>query len=255
MSNRQLIKTAYVWVLTALLACGLWVIAGQAGIRNQGQNSNNQNQNGNSNTGNQNQNQNQNANRSQNRNDNTRATGEQAGMGAMSSQDQKFLMDAAMSGLKEVELGRVAAQQGTSDQVKQFGQMMVDHHTKANTELMSLASSKGVTLPTALDDKHREDVTKLSARSGAEFDREFSKMMLKDHDKAVSMFEKQSEKGGDADVKAFAAKALPTLQEHLRAARALPGNQRGNSNDNSNSNSNRGTRNANGNSNGNANRP
>ena len=242
MSNQQLIKKAHIWVLTALLAGGLWAIAGKAGIRNQGQNSNNQNQNGNSNsnTGNSNQNQNE------NRNDNSRATGEQAGMSAMSSQDQKFLMDAAMSGMKEVQLGRWAAQKGTSEEIKKFGQMMVDHHTKANTELMSLAASKGITLPTALDNKHQADVTKLSSRTGAEFDREFAKMMLKDHDKAVNMFEKQSEKGADADLKAFAAKALPTLQEHLQQARALPGNQRGNSNDNSNSNSN---------SNGNSNRP
>ena len=259
MSNKQLIKSAHIWVLTALLACGLWAIAGKAGIRNQGQNSNNQNQNGNSNTGNSNQNQNRNqnqnengnTNRSQNRNDNTRASGEQAGMASMSSQDQKFLMEAAMSGMKEVEAGRIAAQQGTSDQVKQFGQMMVDHHTKANTELMSLASSKGITLPTALDDKHRSEVTKLSGMSGADFDREFSKMMVKDHDKAVDKFEKQSTRGADADLKAFAANALPTLREHLQLARALPANQSGNRNDNSN----RGSRNANGNSNANSNRP
>jgi putative membrane protein len=242
MSNQQLIKKAHIWVLTALLASGLWAMAGKAGIRDQGQNSNNQNQNGNGNSNagnsNQNQNENRNQNRSQNPNDNSRATGEQAGMSAMSSQDQKFLMDAAMSGMKEVQLGRWAAQKGTSEEIKKFGQMMVDHHSKANTELMSLASSKGITLPTELDNKHQADVAKLSSRTGADFDREFAKMMLKDHDKAVDMFEKQSEKGADADLKAFAAKALPTLQEHLQQARALPGNQRGNSNDNSNSNSN-----------------
>lgn len=255
MSNQQLIRSAHIWVLTAIIASGVWVIASKAGIRSPGQNPNqNQNQNGNSNSNsntanqNQNQNQNQNANRSANRNDNSRATGEHAGM---SSQDHKFLMDAGMSGLKEVELGRLAAQQGASDAVKQFGQRMVDDHSKANTELASLASSKGMTLPTAVDDKHRADVTKLSAMSGADFDRAFAKMMLKDHQKAVDLFEKQSTKGADADLKAFAAKTLPTLQEHLQMARALPGNQRGNSN----SNSNRGSSNVNGNSNSNSNRP
>jgi putative membrane protein len=114
---------------------------------------------------------------------------------------------------------------------------------------MTLASSKGITLPTTLDDKHREQVTKLSAMSGAEFDRAYSKMMLKDHEKDVSEFEKQSTKAGDADIKAFAGKTLPTLQEHLSMARALPGNERsGNSNSNSN-------RNGNMNGNGNSNRP
>ena len=126
---------------------------------------------------------------------------------------------------------------------------MVDDHSKANEELMSLASSKGMTLPTALDEKHQKDVTKLSAMSGAEFDRAYSRMMLSDHNKDVKEFEKQSTKGGDADLKAFASKTLPTLQEHLQMARALPGNQgAGNSNSNSG-----GSRNSSSNKNSNSN--
>jgi putative membrane protein len=253
MNNQQLIKSAHIWFLTVLLACGAVAIAVKAGIRIQEQNSNqNSNSNSNSNTGNANSSQNRNANRSGNRNSaNTSATGEQTGMsGAMNSKDRDFLMDAAMGGLMEVELGRLAAQQGASDAVKQFGQRMVDDHSKANTELMTLATSKGVTLPTAIDDKHRQEVTKLSAMSGADFDRAYSKMMLKDHEKDVSEFEKQSMKGTDPDVKAFASKTLPTLQEHLTMVRALPGNERSGGNSNRSMNSNR-----NMNGNGNSNRP
>lgn len=253
MTNRQLIKTAHVWALTALLAFGLWAIAGKAGIKFQNQNQNqNQNSNGNSNTRNANETQNQNANRSANRN-----TGTMGGQAGMSSQDHKFVMEAAMGGMMEVELGRVAAQRGATDAVKQFGQRMVDDHSKANEELMSLASSKGMTLPTALDDKHQKDVTKLSGMSGAEFDRAYAKMMLKDHEKDVKAFERQSTRGGDPDIRAFAAKTLPTLQEHLQMARALPGNEGSgnrNSNRNSNGNSN-GNNNGNNNGNGNSNRP
>ena len=236
MNNQQLIKHAHVWFLAVLIACGLVVVVVKAGSTIQNQNSN-QNSNSNANA---NSTQNRNANRSANRNsDNTSASGQQAGMANMSSQDRDFLMDAAMGGLMEVELGRIAAQKGMSDSVKQFGQRMVDDHSKANEELTSLASSKGITLPTALDEKHQKDVTKLSALSGAEFDRAYSKLMLSDHNKDVKEFEKQSTKGADAELKAFASKTLPTLQEHLQMARALEGNQRGNSNSNSNSNSNR----------------
>ena len=239
MNNQKIIKLAHIWFLAALIAGGLVVIAVKAGSTIQNQNSNqNSNSNSNANT------QNRNANRSANRNsDNTgAATGQQAGMGNMAKQDHDFLMDAAMGGMMEVELGRIAAQKGMSDSVKQFGQRMVDDHSKANEELMSLASSKGMTLPTALDEKHQKDVTKLSAMSGADFDRAYSKMMLSDHNKDVKEFEKQSTKGADADLKAFASKTLPTLQEHLQMARALPGNQGGNSNSNSNSNSNNSNR-------------
>ncbi len=274
MTRQQLTKPIYIWVLTALIACGLWVVAGKAGINiHQGQNSNNQN--GNSNTGNQNTG-NANANRSQNRNANTSGGGMTAGM---SQQDHKFVMETAMGGLKEVELGRIAAQQGATDAVKQYGQRMVDDHTKANTELMTLATSKGMTLPTELDEKHRQDVTKLSGMSGAAFDRASARMMVNDHKKKVDNFEKQSERGGDPDLKAFATRTLPTVQEHLQMARALPGaeggggdntnaggmrntntgemrnsNTGGARNTNSNTNRNRNSnRNSNGNNNGNNN--
>lgn len=225
MTNRQLIKTAHVWAVTALLALGLWAIAGKAGI-------NPQNSNGNTGSGMQNEN------RSANRNTGG-AKGTQAGM---NEQDHKFIMDAAMGGMMEVELGRVAAQRGTSDAIKQFGQRMVDDHSKANEELMSLAASKGMTLPTALDDKQQKDVAKLSAMSGAEFDRAYAKMMLKDHEKDVKEFERQNTKSGDPELRAFVTKTLPTLQEHLQMVKTLPGNESsGNSggSKNSNGNSNR----------------
>lgn len=245
MSNRQLIKSAHIWFLAAIVAVGLLAIGVSAGIKSHGQNSNQ-----NSNTGNANTSQNRNANRSSR---NANATGEQAGMGSLNSKDHDFIMDAAMGGMLEVELGRVAAQQGTSDAVKQFGQRMVDDHSKANTELMTLAQSKGITLPTTLDDKHRAEVTKLSAMTGAGFDRAYSKMMLSDHNKDVSEFEKESTRGTDPDLKAFATQTLPTLQEHLQLAKALPGNE-SKSGSNSNSNSG-GSKNSNRNSNGNSNRP
>ncbi len=256
MSNQQLIKSAHVWALGVLLACGVGAIAGKAGIRGQEQNSNNSNQNSNSG----------NSNRSNRNSRNNNATGEQTGMGNMTSQDRNFVMDAAMGGMMEVELGRMAAQQGASDAVKQFGQRMVDDHSKANEELMSLASSKGITLPTTLDEKHRSQMTKMSSMTGADFDREYVKMMVSDHRKDVSEFEKESTRGTDADLKAFAGKTLPTLQEHLRMAEALPGADRGgsggsmNSNSGGSRNSNSGgsrnsnsNRNRNGNSNGNSN--
>jgi len=255
MSNQQLIKSAHIWALALLLAGGLWAVAGKAGIRNQEQNSNqNSNSSGNANRS-------QNANRSNRNSRNSNATGEQTSMSNMTSQDRDFLMDAAMGGMMEVELGRIAAQNGASAEVKQFGQRMVDDHSKANEELMTLATSKGITLPTTLDDKHKEHLTKFSSMSGADFDRAYGKEMLSDHRKDVSEFEKESTKGTDPDLKAFATKTLPTLREHLQMAESLPGakgsgnmNSGGNMNRSGNSNSNR-NRNGNSNNSNNSNRP
>lgn len=251
MNNEQLIKSAHVWAVIVLVASTVFGIARMSDNMIGAQNSN-QNNNSNSNiSGNMNSSRNKNANTSNRNAANPNATGEQAAMGNLSSADQKFVMDAALGGMMEVELGRWAAQKGTTDGVKQFGRRMVDDHSKANTDLSSLASRKGITLPTALDEKHQAQITKITRMTGADFDRAYIKMMLSDHKKDVSEFEKQSTKGADADIKAFAGTTLPTLQEHLTMIQALSGTTGGG---NSNSNSNRGgSKNSNGN--GNSNRP
>jgi putative membrane protein len=137
--------------------------------------------------------------------------------GAMKmTSDQKFATEAAVGGMEEVELGRMAAQKGASDEVRQFGQRMVDDHSKANDDLMKVASGKGWTLPSALDAKHQADVQKLSALTGDAFDRAYVKMMVSDHKKDVGEFQKESTRGADADIKGFATRTLPTLQEHLQ---------------------------------------
>ncbi len=211
MSNEEVIKAAHIWAVALVLA---GVILGlqmsDIGAHNYTQSNGNSNQSaGNSN---------RDARKMQNDNSNKMA-------GTLSSSDKKFVMDAAMGGMLEVELGKLAVQRATSDAVKQFGQRMVDDHSKANTELMTLAQSKGVTLPGELDQKQRSEIDKLTRMSGADFDRAYSKKMLSDHIKDVSMFERQSTRGADADLRAFAAKTLPTLKEHLQMVKTLPGNE------------------------------
>jgi putative membrane protein len=234
MSNEQLIKSAHIWVVVVLLF-GVIVFATKA-ERNP---ANLAQQNTNSNTtSNQNANQNENQN---SKSKNTNASGEQAATTGMSSQERNFMRDAAMGGVMEVELGRMATQKGASDAVKQFGQRMVDDHTRVNAELTQLAASKGMSLPTELGAKQKTDVTNLSNLSGAEFDKAYAKLMVSSHKKKVSAFEKQSKGGTDAELKAFAAKTLPGVQEHLQMAKALTGTagSAGNTNANSNSNSNK----------------
>jgi putative membrane protein len=134
--------------------------------------------------------------------------------------DRSFFVTAAEDGMAEVELGKLAQQKGGSEQVKGFGTQMVTDHTKAGDELKALASSKGVTLPST-PGKHQKDIDKLAKKSGADFDRDYARHMVDAHKKAVSLFQKTAKSGGDADVKTFAGKTLPTLQQHLEHANAL----------------------------------
>ncbi|MFN2453408.1 MAG: DUF4142 domain-containing protein [Pyrinomonadaceae bacterium] len=141
--------------------------------------------------------------------------------GAMRA-DAKFVMEAAMGGMAEVEAGRLALQRSSSDAVKQFAQQMIDDHTKANEELMQLASSKGMTPPTTLDAKHMAMMAKMQTLSGAEFDRAYIKQSgVKDHEKNAKVHERESTRGTDADLKAYAAKTLPIVQAHLQMARDM----------------------------------
>jgi putative membrane protein len=211
---------------------------------------------------------------------------------ALASDDRKFIMEAAHDGMMEVKMGRMAADKASNADVKAFGQRMVDDHSRANTELMALASQKGVTLPGASDMamtdqsssnvsnttaqssnqqssstsstsgqqsstspttaqpsstdtaaaaqrharvetntgetlKDQENTNKMMGLSGDAFDREYMNMMVKDHEKAVKDFEKVSTKAKDPDVRAFAAKTLPTLREHLQQARDIQSRVKG----------------------------
>lgn len=135
--------------------------------------------------------------------------------------DNHFVMDAASGGMAEVELGKLAADKATKDEVKKFGQRMADDHGKANDELKSLAQSKSITLPTATDAKHKATIDRLSKLSGEAFDRAYVQEMLKDHQKDVAAFRTESKSGKDPEVKAWAAKTLPTLEEHLKMVQDL----------------------------------
>jgi putative membrane protein len=132
-----------------------------------------------------------------------------------SRSDAAFMQEAAMDGMLEVELGRLALQNAASDEVKRFGQQMIDDHSKANDELKSLAQTEGVMLPTHLDSKHAKEVQRMQKLNGAQFDREYMKMMHEDHHHAIKMFTDEGFRGDDPEVKGFALRAVPTLNGHL----------------------------------------
>ncbi len=137
------------------------------------------------------------------------------GCNSEATNSSSFTTKAAQGGMSEVQLGNLALAKAQSADVKQFAQQMVTDHTKANNDLKEVAAKKSVALPTDINNEQKELMEKLSKLSGAEFDKEYVKAMVEDHEKDVKEFKAQSESGTDSDVKAFAAKTLPTLQSHL----------------------------------------
>jgi putative membrane protein len=134
---------------------------------------------------------------------------------SLSAGDKSFAMKAAQGGMTEVQLGQLAADKGTSQDVKDFGAKMVTDHGKANDDLKSIASSKGITLPDKLDAKHQAMVDKMNGLSGAAFDKAYVDAMVAAHKKDDALFTKEASSGQDADIKAFAAKTDEMVKMHL----------------------------------------
>ncbi|CCH53404.1 outer membrane protein-like protein [Fibrisoma limi BUZ 3] len=148
---------------------------------------------------------------------------EQAGTGQEDDVND-FAVKAANGGMLEVELGRLAQEKAQNPDVKAFGAMMVDDHQKANQELKDLAAQKNITLPTTLGEDAQKHVDELRQLTGAEFDKKYIDMMVEDHEEDVKLFKEAADDADDADVKAFAAKTLPTLQKHLERVTTLDKN-------------------------------
>jgi putative membrane protein len=135
------------------------------------------------------------------------------GREGVSAGDKSFATKAAEGGMKEVTLARMAQQKASSDEVKNYAQMLERDHSQANDELKSWASQKNVTLPSAPADAKSGDA-KLEGLSGMA-------AMVQDHKKDIAAFEKQAASGADPDLKAFAQKTLPTLKGHLEQAQKI----------------------------------
>lgn len=142
----------------------------------------------------------------------------------LSEKDKDFVNKAATGGMLEVTLGKLAAEKGSSDDVKKFGQQMVDDHSKANDELKQFAQTKQVDLKASQEKATKdgqEKSDKMSKFTGMAFDKSYTDDMVEDHEKDVKEFEDASNNADDADLKAWAKKTLPTLKHHLMMAKDM----------------------------------
>ncbi|SOD81970.1 DUF4142 domain-containing protein [Spirosoma fluviale] len=146
---------------------------------------------------------------------------EDAGTG-QTEESSEFAVKAANGGMMEVELGRLAQEKAQSQDVKDFGAMMVADHSKANDELKTIATTHNITLPTTLGEDEQKHVNDLAKLTGAEFDKKYVSMMVDDHKEDIDLFKEAAddEKANPA-IKEFATKTLPTLQKHMDRINAI----------------------------------
>ena len=134
--------------------------------------------------------------------------------GTLHKKDVKFLVEAASSSRMEIELGQMAQQKGVSQEVKNFGAMMVRDHTMATQELKSIVANKGASIPDTLMPKHMALMSRLNGLEGAAFDKAYMSVMRDAHENDIDEFEDETKDARDADVRAFASKQLPILKGH-----------------------------------------
>jgi putative membrane protein len=139
---------------------------------------------------------------------------------ALSGADRNFADKAAAGGLAEVQLGQLAQQKAASPTVKQFGQRMVTDHSQANQALEQIAKQQNLTLPTQPDSQQQATIQRLQGLSGTAFDSAYTQDMVTDHHQDIADFQKEANSGQDPQLKAFAQKYLPVLQQHLQLAQA-----------------------------------
>ena len=130
--------------------------------------------------------------------------------------DAQFVKKASASDLAEINLAQIALQQTQSADVKDFAQRMVKDHTTSTKKLLAIAGKKALIPAAQMDEKHQATAEKLLSLKGVDFDRTYIKHMVMDHKEAVALYKSQANYGKDEDLKTFAAKTLPVIQQHLK---------------------------------------
>jgi putative membrane protein len=137
------------------------------------------------------------------------------------TQPVQFAEMARMSNLFDIETSKVALEKATSPEVRAYAKQMIDDHMRASELMQPASESEGIDLPTELDEQHRVQLEAIAKSQGQDFDKVYLSAQLEAHEQAVALFEGYASKGTPGALKDFAAKTLPTLQEHLQDVKVL----------------------------------
>lgn len=132
----------------------------------------------------------------------------------MKEKDAQFLVNAAEANMKEIQLGQLAQKKGTVSHVKELGKMMEDAHTKSQKELVALAKTKGITVPTSPTKNVRDTYDKLDKKTGKDFDKAYADIIVDAHVKSIDSYEKAAADSHDSEITNWASKTLPELRKH-----------------------------------------
>lgn len=135
--------------------------------------------------------------------------------------DSDFAVNVADRNMLEIELGKISLTNSTNQEVKDFGQTMINDYTKVNNELKALAKQKDIILPASPGHRNVKRIDDLMDRRGDDFDKHYLNLMISSHRNTINLFESASNNATDAEIKTFAQNTLPILKKHLAEAKVL----------------------------------
>lgn len=135
--------------------------------------------------------------------------------------DANFLVNAAGNTLLQMELGKLAQQQSSTAVVRAYGPRLVQQRLEMLRALQSVAASKQLTIPADLGDDARAAYHEVSKLAGAPFDKKLMELVVKTQKQDEDAFDDMKEEAYDGDIRGFAAKYLPAVQEQLAAAKEV----------------------------------
>jgi len=138
---------------------------------------------------------------------------------AADNASQAFLKKAIEGNFAEIEMGKLAQQNGRNDSVKQYGQMLSDDHSAANQKAIDVARSMGVSPPDGPSARQKADYDKMAKMTGDQFDRDFARHMVADHEKDIADYKKEAKQADAAGD--YAKGQIDILQKHFEAAKSL----------------------------------
>lgn len=133
-----------------------------------------------------------------------------------------YVPAAAVSDMYEMESSKLALQKSSSADVKKFAQMMIDHHAKTTASLKTAAAGANVQLPPAMDERRQGMLDNLRQAPAGGFDGVYKAQQVAAHEEALTLHRTYADAGENAALKAVAVSAVPIIEQHLAAARALP---------------------------------
>ncbi len=139
----------------------------------------------------------------------------------LSANDKDFVEFAGETDLLAVRLGHLAGVHGATEEVRNFGRKMADEHAQDLKSLTTVANKTGGVAPDTLDDQHSTTLKRVSKLKGKDFDHQFLKTVVNQHENALVSFKREADHGFNQDLQAYAKKTLPTMERHLKQAKEL----------------------------------